>query len=82
MRTILCDGDCISIDDSKCDVCGAELTMEDYYYIYAGRLQQGPQSDRKSVTEYKLCMTCYNQIKADLMVSVQRRKTAAKPAEQ
>jgi hypothetical protein len=64
----------MSIDDSKCEICGEDLTTENYYYIYAGRLQQGPQSDKKSITEYTLCTNCYTQIKAELMVSVQRRK--------
>ncbi len=67
----------MSIDDSKCDLCGEELTSDNYYYIYAGRLQQGPQSDKKSATEYMLCMTCYTQLKADLLVSAQRRKNLA-----
>lgn len=57
-----------------CDICGAELTLENYYYISAGRLQQGPMSDPKAVTEYTLCMTCYNQIKAELLVSIARQK--------
>ncbi len=64
----------MGIEDQKCEVCGAELTTENFYYIYAGRLQQGPMSDRKSMLEYNVCMDCYNQIKAELLVSVQRRK--------
>ncbi|MGI0100476.1 MAG: hypothetical protein ACREBH_02020 [Candidatus Micrarchaeaceae archaeon] len=64
----------MGIDESKCDVCGEDLTAENYYYVYAGRLQQGPQSDKKSMLEYTLCSNCYTQIKAELMVSVQRRK--------
>lgn len=64
----------MSIDDSKCEICGEELSTENYYYIYSGRLQQGPQSDKKSALEYTLCTNCYNQIKAELMVSIQRRK--------
>jgi hypothetical protein len=64
----------MSIDDSKCEICGAELAMDNYYYIYAGRLQQGPQSDKKGNTEYTLCMNCYTQINAELMVSIQKRK--------
>ncbi len=65
----------MGIDDSKCEICGEELTTENYFYIYAGRLQQGPMSDKKSMLEYNLCTNCYNQIKAELLVSVQRRKS-------
>jgi len=64
----------MTIEESKCDICGDELTTENYYYIYAGRLQQGPSSDPKSVTEYNLCTNCYTQLKTDLMVSAQRQK--------
>ena len=64
----------MSIDDSKCEICGEDLTAENYYYITAGRLQQGPMSDPKAITEYTLCMNCYAQIKAELMVSIQRQK--------
>ena len=64
----------MSIEDSRCDICKEELAADNFYYIYAGRLQQGPQSDKKSITEYNLCSNCYNQIKAELMVSIQRRK--------
>ena len=64
----------MSIEDSKCDICKEDLSADNLYYIYAGRLQQGPQSDKKSIMEYNLCSNCYNQIKAELMVSVQRRK--------
>jgi len=66
----------MSIENQKCDICGEELTAESMYYIYAGRLQQGPHSDRKSILEYNLCTNCYTQIKAELLVSVQRRKTS------
>jgi hypothetical protein len=65
----------MSIDDSKCEICGADLAMDNYFYVYAGRLQQGPQSDKKSMLEYTLCTNCYTQIKAELMVAVQRRKS-------
>jgi hypothetical protein len=64
----------MSIDESKCDACGAQLDLDNYYYIYTGRLQQGPQSDKKSAMEYNLCSTCYNEIKAGIMVAVQRKK--------
>ncbi|MDE1868897.1 MAG: hypothetical protein KGH60_02945 [Candidatus Micrarchaeota archaeon] len=64
----------MSIDSMACDVCGDELSVENYYYISAGRLQQGPMSDPKAITEYTLCMTCYNQIKAELLVSIARQK--------
>ncbi|MDE1870844.1 MAG: hypothetical protein KGI06_01235 [Candidatus Micrarchaeota archaeon] len=67
----------MGIEDSKCEICGEELTTENYYYVYAGRLQQGPMSDKRSMLEYTLCTNCYNQIKAELMVSVQRRKSLA-----
>jgi hypothetical protein len=64
----------MSIEESKCDICGEELSADNCYYIYAGRLQQGPQSDKKSIVEYNLCSNCYNQIKAEMLVSIQRRK--------
>ena len=64
----------MSIEESKCDICGDELTTENYYYVYVGRLQQGPQSDKKSMLEYTLCSDCYAQIKAELLISVQKRK--------
>lgn len=65
----------MSIEDQKCEICGEELSMDSFYYIYAGRLQQGPMSDKKSILEYNLCTNCYTQIKAELMVSIQRRKS-------
>ncbi|MDE1857310.1 MAG: hypothetical protein KGH98_04520 [Candidatus Micrarchaeota archaeon] len=64
----------MGINETKCDACGAELDAENYYYIYAGRLQQGPMSDPNSNMEYTLCMTCYSQLKTELMVSLQRQK--------
>ncbi|HIH49933.1 MAG: hypothetical protein ABSE71_02810 [Candidatus Micrarchaeaceae archaeon] len=64
----------MSIEDSRCDICKEELSADNFYYIYAGRLQQGTHSDKKSTTEYNLCSNCYNQVKAEMMVSVQRRK--------
>jgi hypothetical protein len=67
----------MGIDEQKCDICGEELTTENFYYMYMGRLQQGPMSDKKSILEYNLCTNCYNQIKAELLVSVQRRKNAS-----
>ncbi len=65
----------MSIDDNRCDICGQELTVESLYYVYASRLQQGPMSDKKGILEYGLCTDCYTQIKAELIVSVQRRKS-------
>lgn len=70
----MCSGVKMSIEDLKCEICGAELSMEDCYYIYAGRLQQGPSSDTKNIMEYNLCTNCYTQVKAEIMVSIQRRK--------
>jgi hypothetical protein len=64
----------MGIDTEKCQVCGSDLDAENCYYIYTGRLQQGVMSDKKSAAEYTLCGTCYNQIYAELMVSIQRRK--------
>lgn len=64
----------ISIEDLKCEICGQELATDNCYYVYAGGLQQGPQSDKKSMLEYNLCSNCYAQIKAELLVSVQRQK--------
>lgn len=66
----------MSIEDQKCEICREELTTENFYYIYAGRLQQGPMSDKKSILEYNLCTNCYTQIKAELLVSIQRHKNA------
>ncbi len=64
----------MSINDTRCEICGEELNVENYYYISAGRLQQGVNSDPKAYTEYTLCTNCYAQIKAELMASVQRQK--------
>lgn len=64
----------MSIDDTRCEVCGAELDVENYYYISTGRLQQGPMSDPKAASETVMCMNCFNQIKAELMVSIGRQK--------
>lgn len=64
----------MSIEDLKCDICMEELSVDNCYYIYAGRLQQGPQSDKKSIIEYNMCTNCYTQVKAEMLVSIQRRK--------
>lgn len=64
----------MSIEDHKCEICGEELSTENLYYVYAGRVQQGPQSDKKSTLEYNLCTNCYTQIKVELLVAIQRRK--------
>ena len=69
----------MGIDTEKCNVCGNDLDVENCYYIYAGRLQQGTHSDKKSSAEYTLCSTCYNQIYAEIMVSIQRRKQKVEP---
>jgi hypothetical protein len=63
-----------TINDARCDICGDELNAENYYYISAGRLQQGVMSDPKAYTEYTLCTNCYAQTKAELMASVQKQK--------
>jgi hypothetical protein len=63
----------MGINEQKCDACGADLDADNCYYVYLGRLQQGPMS-AKGNTEYNLCGNCYNQIKAEVIVSVQRRK--------
>jgi hypothetical protein len=42
--------------------------------VYTGRLQQGIHSDPKATLEYNLCSTCFNQIKAEIIVSVMRKK--------
>lgn len=58
------------------------MSVESCYYIYAGRLQQGPMSDKKSIMEHNLCTNCYNMVKADLLVSIQRHKASkAKPGQ-
>jgi hypothetical protein len=64
----------MGIEDLRCDICREELAADNCYYVYAGRLQQGTHSDKKSILEYNLCGNCYNQIKAEMLVSVQRRK--------
>ena len=64
----------MSIEDLKCEICGEELSVENCYYIYAGRLQQGPMSDKKSIMEYNMCTNCYAQTKAELLVSIHRQK--------
>ena len=65
----------MSIEELKCDICKGELSMDNCYYVYAGRLQQGPLSDKKAILEYNLCQDCYTQIKAEMMVAAQRRKS-------
>ena len=62
------------IGEDVCDACGAELTADNYYYAYLGRLQQGPMSDKKANLEYKLCMNCFNTIKANTLVFVEKQK--------
>lgn len=64
----------MGIEDNRCEICWEELTTENFYYLYIGRMQQGPMSDKRSATEYALCMNCSTQIKAELMVSIQRRR--------
>ncbi|HVC58345.1 MAG TPA: hypothetical protein VND15_02620 [Candidatus Acidoferrales bacterium] len=64
----------MSIDETKCEICGADMDVENYYYISTGRLQQGPMSDPKATSETLLCMACFTQIKAELMVSIGRQK--------
>ncbi len=68
----------MGIEADRCDVCGLELSSDNYYYIYTGRLQQGVSSNPKGVREYKMCSTCFSQIEAELIVSVQKRKGAKK----
>lgn len=63
-----------SINDAWCEICGEELNVENYYYISAGRLQQGVMSDPKAYTEYTLCTSCYAQVKGELMASVTKYK--------
>jgi hypothetical protein len=62
------------IDNARCEICGDELSMDNYYYISAGRLQQGVNSDPKAYAEYTLCTNCYAQVKGELMASVQKYK--------
>lgn len=68
--------DIMSIHEEKCFICGEDLSTENYHYISAGRLQQGVNSDPKSYLEYTLCTNCYAQVKAEIIVSVQKKKTA------
>ncbi len=65
--------DIMGIEEAKCCICGAELNTENYYYIAAGRLAQSVHSDPKAYSEYALCNTCYSEVKAELMVSIQKR---------
>jgi hypothetical protein len=65
------------INEENCYICGAELSTENYYYIATGRLQQGVMSDPKAYKEYALCTNCYAMVNAELIVSIQKRKTAA-----
>ena len=67
-----------SINDARCEICGDELNVENYYYISAGRLQQGVMSDPKAYTEYTLCTNCYAQVKGELMASVAKYKAKKK----
>lgn len=62
------------IEDYRCFACERQLDLENYYYVYTGRLQQGVQSDPKNIKEYTLCKDCFNQINAELLVSIQKRK--------
>lgn len=69
----------MAIGNDSCDACGGELAADNYYYVYMGRLQQGPMSDKKANVEYKLCMSCFNMIKANTLVFVEKQKARAKP---
>ena len=67
--------DIMSINDARCEICAEELNMENYYYVSAGRLQQGVMSDPKAYSEYTLCSNCYAQVKGELMASIQKHKS-------
>jgi hypothetical protein len=62
------------INDAVCDICGEELSMDNYYYLSAGRLQQGVNSDPKAYSEYTLCTSCYAQVNGELIASIQKYK--------
>lgn len=62
------------IEDAKCFICGEELNVENYYYISAGRLQQGVMSDPKSYAEWTLCTNCYALVKGELAANIQMRR--------
>ncbi|MEM3791380.1 MAG: hypothetical protein QXL16_01460 [Candidatus Micrarchaeaceae archaeon] len=64
----------MGIEEDKCDICGAQLDLENYYYLYLGRLQQGVMSNSKAMNEYKLCTSCFNTIKGNILVMQQRNK--------
>ncbi len=68
----------MSINDARCEICGEELDVENYYYVAAGRLQQGVMSDPKANSEYTLCSNCYAQVNGELMASIQKRKMKKK----
>lgn len=64
------------INDAVCEICGEELSVDTYYYISAGRLAQGVNSDPKAYTEHILCTSCYAQVNGEMMASIQKRKNA------
>ncbi|MFI5412339.1 MAG: hypothetical protein ACHQX1_00415 [Candidatus Micrarchaeales archaeon] len=64
----------MTINETKCYICAEEISMDNYYYISAGRLQQGVMSDTKSYSEYTLCGNCYPLVKAELVASIQMKK--------
>ena len=64
----------MTIATTKCDICGEELDLENYYYIATGRLQQGTHSDPKAYKEYTMCTSCYAMINGEFMASVQKHK--------
>jgi hypothetical protein len=66
--------DTMSINDARCFICGEELNVENYYYVAAGRLQQGVMSDPKAYSEYTLCSNCYAQVNGELMASLRKHK--------
>jgi hypothetical protein len=63
----------MAINDYNCYVCNKLIDLEEYYYVYTGRLQQGVESN-KSTKEYVLCRNCFNQINAELLISMERQK--------
>ncbi len=64
----------MTISESNCFICGEELSTENYYYVSAGRLQQGVMSDPKGYSEYVLCTNCYALVKSELVASITMKK--------
>lgn len=70
----------MAIDDYTCYICSKMIDLEEYYYVYTGRLQQGVESG-KSNKEYVLCRNCFNQTNAELLISIEKQKKKHAPSQ-